>query len=77
MFSLQRSEWLGAAGANAGVLAVANFGATKNAPDEIERVNLVRGFGDLAFELEPNEIAMVFHDPVRSPYGYHVVKRLR
>ncbi len=61
----------------AGVIAIANFGASTTTPEEIERVGLVRGFGDLAFGMEPNEIALVHYDPIRSPYGYHVVKRLR
>jgi len=60
-----------------GIYAIANFGAETTDSSEVERVGLVRGFGDLAFSLEPNEIGFVVYDPVRSPHGFHVIKRLR
>jgi hypothetical protein len=59
-----------------GVYAVTNFGASAT-PDEVERVTLVRGFGDLAFKLEPGGIGLVKYDKVKSPHGFHVIKRLR
>jgi len=43
----------------------------------IERVKLARGFGDLAFQLQPGEFGVVSYDPVRSPFGFHVITRLR
>ena len=60
-----------------GISAIANFGAEPATYEGVERVGLVRGFGDLAFTLEPNEIGLVAYDPVRSPHGFHVIKRLR
>ncbi len=62
---------------NAGVLAIANFGAATETAQEIERVKLARGFGDLAFQLQPGEFGVVSYDPARSPFGFHVITRLR
>jgi len=60
-----------------GVYAIANFGATPQTTEEVTRVGLVRGFGDVAFTLEPGEVGVVDYDAVRSPHGFHVIKRLR
>jgi parvulin-like peptidyl-prolyl isomerase len=40
------------------------------------RRKMVPGFGDLAFRLAPGEVGLVAHHAERSPYGFHVIKRL-
>ena len=40
------------------------------------RDGMVPGFGDVAFSLEVGECGVAPHDPVASPYGWHVIKRL-
>lgn len=59
-----------------GTLAIANWGVTPG-PTERERRGLARGFGDTAFRLSPGEVALLDYEPTTSPFGWHVVKRLR
>lgn len=59
-----------------GTLEIANWGAPPG-PTERERRGLARGFSAAAFRLAPGEIALVEYDPVASPFGFHVIKRLR
>lgn len=62
---------------NNGVYPIANFGAPLEKPNEVERVSLVRAFGDLAFSMDVGSIELVEYDEERSPFGYHVVQRLQ
>lgn len=62
---------------NNGVYPIANFGAPLEVPNEVERVSLVRAFGDLAFSMDVGSIELVEYDEERSPFGYHVVQRLQ
>jgi len=41
------------------------------------RSAVVQGFADAAFALQPGEIALVPWDAELSPYGWHVIRRLR
>lgn len=40
------------------------------------RASLVPAFGDLGFALQPGEIGLAEHDEQRSPFGWHLIKRL-
>jgi hypothetical protein len=44
--------------------------------DLLPRRAFVPGFGDAAFGLAAGEIALVPHDAERSPYGWHVLRRV-
>lgn len=55
---------------------LSNFGVNAG-PDQMERSAAVQGFGDTAFELRVGEIRVVPYDATRSPYGWHVMKRVR
>ena len=55
---------------------LANFGVDAG-PDQMERSSAVQGFGDAAFEMRVGEIRMIPYDDTRSPYGWHIMKRLR
>ncbi len=64
-----------------GVYAIANFGVDGEGNAEIARLELARGFGrgltDAAFRLRPGEMTLVSHHEVRSPLGWHIVRRMR
>jgi hypothetical protein len=50
--------------------------------EEVARAEMVAGFGDVAWRLEVGEIGIAPYDgslpgDARSPFGYHIVKRLR
>lgn len=50
---------------------------TPPSPDFVLRSNMVKGFGDVSFALKPGEIGMASYDQQASPYGWHIIKRLR
>ena len=59
-----------------GVYGMANF---KVRPErgEYERGGMVPAFGDVGFKLAVGAIGMSTHDARTSPYGWHVIKRLK
>lgn len=59
-----------------GKYALANWGVAV-LPDETERRKMVRGFGAMAFSLQPGEVGVVPYDAGSSPYGWHIVKRVK
>jgi peptidyl-prolyl cis-trans isomerase D len=54
---------------------VVNHGVIPRSGDS-RRAGLVPGFCDVAFALKVGEVGLVPHDRTRSPYGYHVIKRI-
>jgi len=60
-----------------GVYKLFNRGRTAAERDEYARQGMVPCFGDLSFHLAPGEIGMCEFDPHRSPYGWHIIKRIR
>jgi PPIC-type PPIASE domain len=46
------------------------------AANEYGRDQMVPGFGDVAFELKVGQVGLCSFDGVRSPFGFHVIKRL-
>jgi parvulin-like peptidyl-prolyl isomerase len=38
---------------------------------------MVPAFGDAGFPLKVGEIGMASYDSTKSPYGWHIVKRLK
>jgi parvulin-like peptidyl-prolyl cis-trans isomerase-like protein len=45
--------------------------------DEYERRKMVPAFGDVGFKLEVGSIGMSTHDSQKSPFGWHIIKRLK
>ena len=45
--------------------------------EEYERRKMVAAFGDVGFKLEVGSIGMSVHDAQKSPYGWHIIKRLK
>jgi hypothetical protein len=58
-----------------GIYALANSGVTPSA-DEFSRDRMVAAFGEVGFSLAPGEIGLAEYDPARSPFGWHIIKRL-
>lgn len=58
-----------------GIYLLANSGITP-ANGEFSRDRMVPAFGRVGFSLAPGEIGMAEYDPIASPYGWHIIKRL-
>lgn len=41
------------------------------------RRGMVQGFGDVGFRLKVGEVGVAPYDPKTSPYGWHIIKRLK
>ena len=59
-----------------GIYMLANIGVAP-AADEYARNRMVPAFGDAGFPLKVGEIGMAPYDTAKSPYGWHIVKRLK
>lgn len=59
-----------------GVYKMANTGVPA-AEGEFQREGMVPAFGNVGFELSPGNIGIADYDPSTSPYGWHIIKRLR
>ena len=44
---------------------------------EYPRAGMVKAFGDVSFSLDVGEIGMTGYDVETSPYGWHIIKRLK
>lgn len=49
----------------------------KPGPEFWLRSGMVKSFGDVAFSLKVGEVGMTQFDPHFSPYGWHIIKRLK
>ena len=59
-----------------GIYQLANAGVTPASSKEYPREQMIPAFGDVGFKLKPGEIGLASYDPVASPYGWHILKRL-
>lgn len=60
-----------------GIYMMANRGVRKSHPDEYNRDQMVAAFGDVGFKLSVGAIGMSDYDVRKSPYGWHIIKRLK
>jgi hypothetical protein len=61
-----------------GIYGMSNLGVTPDAAkQEYKRDGMVAAFGDVGFKLAVGEYGIADYDPRTSPFGYHVIKRLR
>jgi len=58
-----------------GIYPLANTGKPPK-PEYTPRKNMVQAFGDTGFPLQVGEIGMAPYDPKKSPFGWHIVKRV-
>jgi hypothetical protein len=59
-----------------GIYAMSDTGVTP-AQGEYPRDGMVPAFGNVGFALQPGQIGIADYDPQTSPFGYHIIKRLR
>ena len=59
-----------------GIYGMSNTGV-QPAQGEYPREGMVPAFGNVGFALQVGEIGMADYDPNTSPYGYHIIKRIR
>lgn len=59
-----------------GVYKLANTGQTPG-EGEYPRDGMVKGFSDAAFDLSPGNVGVASYDAQGSPYGWHIIKRLK
>lgn len=60
-----------------GAYMMSNTGVRPTNADEFPRNKMVAAFGDVGFKLEVGGIGMSQYDPRTSPYGWHIIKRLK
>lgn len=60
-----------------GTYAMANHGVTPGGPEQFQRSGMVPAFGNVGFRLKVGETGLAPHDPVASPFGWHVIKRVK
>lgn len=59
-----------------GIYKLANYGQELQS-EEFHRSFMVKSFGDRAFGLEKGEVGFVEYDSDHSPYGFHVLLRVK
>ena len=59
-----------------GIYRMSNIGVSA-ADGEFPRERMVPAFGNVGFNLTPGNIDVAEYDPGASPYGWHVIKRLK
>ena len=59
-----------------GIYGMANKGVSP-ASGEYPRQGMVPAFGDVGFKLKVGEVGIADFDAKASPYGYHVIKRVK
>jgi len=60
-----------------GVYMMSNRGVRKANADEFSRDDMVPAFGEVGFKLPVGGIAMSDYDARKSPFGWHIIKRLK
>jgi hypothetical protein len=58
-----------------GIYGLSNRGVAA-AQGEYPRDRMVPAFGDVGFTLQPGDTGMAPYDPAKSPYGWHIIRRL-
>ena len=59
-----------------GIYSMVNNGITPQSSTEYPRSGMVAAFGDVGFTLKVGEVGMAEYDPQKSPFGYHIIKRV-
>ena len=61
-----------------GIYKMANYGSLADRRSEIfGRAEMVAAFGDTGFPLQVGEFGLAEYDPKTSPFGWHIVKRIK
>lgn len=59
-----------------GIYAMSGIGVAAGA-GEYARDKMVPAFGNVGFAISPGNIGIADYDPQTSPYGWHIIKRLK
>ena len=59
-----------------GIYGMSNTGVAP-ASGEAARGGMVPAFGNVGFELSVGNIGIAEYDKTTSPYGYHIIKRVK
>jgi hypothetical protein len=59
-----------------GPYTMPNYGV-KPAPGEFARSDMATYFGNVSFKLAVGEIGIADYDAKNSPFGYHIIKRIK
>lgn len=59
-----------------GIYGMSNKGVAPG-PNEFPRDNMVPAFGDVGFALKAGEYGLANFDKAKSPFGFHIIKRLK
>ena len=61
-----------------GIYKMVNSGLPANPRANVaSRDGMVPAFGNVGFKLDVDEYGLAEHDPQTSPYGWHIIKRLK
>jgi len=61
-----------------GIYKMSNTGVPPDeGQQEYSRTRMVKSFGDVGFSLPVNGIGLAVYDPLKSKYGWHIIKRLK
>ena len=60
-----------------GIYEMANFGETNIPAGVFKREGMVAAFGNVGFPLPVGGVGLAPYDSQTSPYGWHIIKRLK
>jgi len=60
-----------------GPYTMTNIGIDPADRSEYGRDGMAKAFGDVSFRLEVGQVGITDYDPATSPFGYHVIKRVK
>ena len=61
-----------------GIYQMSNSGVPEDTRAGVySRDKMVPAFGNVGFKLEVGQYGMSEHDPIKSPFGWHLIKRLK
>jgi hypothetical protein len=60
-----------------GIYPMVNFGVAETKQGENRREEFIPAFGDVGFLLKVGEIGLAPYDKKTSPYGWHIIRRIK
>ena len=60
-----------------GIYGMANAGVATSMPGEYGRTQMVGAFGNVGFKLAVGAVGIADFDPKTSPFGWHIIKRIK
>jgi hypothetical protein len=60
-----------------GIYNLTQRGAGDTTNNIYRRSDMVPSFGEVGFRLKVGEVGIALYNPQKSPYGYHIIKRLK